>query len=235
MGREAAFSWIAGADPTGNAGTDARNSQQNALITVTARWPANRRRTVGDWDNPQSDRNRRLDRALFLSYTLQCWSGGRMCFPQLRVALVSVVCVIVFLSSCVTPYGTIGGASETQLAPDSYRVSFSPTGSISWELAYRSALLRCAELTIQRGYRYFGVVAVENYSAVNSFAIPTNSYAHGFYNANTAYNPPHSLSISYWPLPVLTIRMLRAPIPGVTLDAKAIRNRGITAQQSFTS
>lgn len=158
-----------------------------------------------------------------------------MCFPPLRVAFVSVVCVIVFLLGCGTPYGTIGGSSEIQLAPNSYRVSFPPTGYISWDLAYRSALLRCAELTIQSGYRYFGVVAIENYSSVSSFALPGNSFAHGFYNANTAYNPPHSLSISYWPLPVLTIRMLRAPIPGVTLDAKAIRNRGVTAQQSFTS
>jgi hypothetical protein len=137
--------------------------------------------------------------------------------------------VIVFLSGCATPYATIGGSSEIQLALDSYRVSFSPNGYISWDLAYKSALLRCAELTIQRGYRYFGVVAMENYSSVSSFAFPKNSYAHGFYNANTAYNPPHSLSISFWPKPVLTIRTLREPIPGVTLDAKAIRNRGITA------
>jgi hypothetical protein len=158
-----------------------------------------------------------------------------MCFPQLRVALVSVACVIVFLSGCGTPYGTIGGSSEIQLAPDSYRVSFSPRGYISWDLAYRSALLRCAELTIQNGYRYFGVVAIENCSAVSGFALPRNSYtygtvsAHGFYNANTAYNPPHSFSIIFWPEPVLTIRMLRNPIRGVTLDAKAIRNRGIPA------
>ena len=93
----------------------------------------------------------------------------------------------VFLSGCGAPYGTIGGV---QLAPDRYRVSFSPTGYISWDLAYRSALLRCAELTIQRGYRSFGVLVIENYSSVNSFGIPKNSYAHGFYNASTAYNPP---------------------------------------------
>ena len=157
--------------------------------------------------------------------TSECGCGGKMSFPQLRVALVSVVCVIVLLSGCGTPYGAIGGSSEVQLGPDSYRVSFSPYGYISWDLAYRSALLRCAELTIRNGYRYFGVVAIENYSAVSSF--PRPSYAHGFYNANTAYNPPHSLSIPFWPQPVLTIRMLRDPIPGVTLDAKAVRNRGI--------
>ena len=78
-----------------------------------------------------------------------------MCFPQLRQAFVSVVCAIVFLSGCATPYATIGESSETQLAPDSYRVAFFPTGYISWDLAYRAALFRCAELTIENGFRYF--------------------------------------------------------------------------------
>ena len=145
--------------------------------------------------------------------------------PNSGVSLVSAVCVIVFLSGCSTTCGTIGGSSEVQLAPDSYRVSFSPYGYISWNLAYRSALLRCAELTIQNGYRYFGVVAIENCSAISSFPRPT--YAHGFYNANTADNPPYSLSIPFWPQPVLTIRMFRDPIPGVTLSAKVIRDRGV--------
>src|SRR5215471_1735350 len=99
-------------------------------------------------------------------------SGGQMCFPQLRVALASVVCLIVLLSGCGTPYGTIGGSSEAQLGPDSYRVSFSPSGYISWDLAYELTLLRCAEVTIRNGYRYFGVLAIENYSSVSSFPLP---------------------------------------------------------------
>jgi hypothetical protein len=141
--------------------------------------------------------------------------------------------VIVLLSGCGTPYGTIGGSSEVQLGRDSYRVSFSPSGYISWDLAYKLTLLRCAEVTIQNGYRYFGVVAIENYSSVSSFPLPRGSYDYGFYNANRAYNPPYSLSIPFWPLPVLTIRVFRDPIPGVTLDAKAIQNRGIPKASSL--
>src|SRR5215469_18349429 len=106
-----------------------------------------------------------------------------MCFPQLRQAFVSVVCAIVFLSGCATPYATIGEASETQLAPDSYRVAFFPTGYIPWDLAYRAALLRSAELTIESGYRYFAVSAIENYSSVTNFAPLGNNQGYGFYNA----------------------------------------------------
>jgi len=59
-----------------------------------------------------------------------------MCFPQLRTALISLGSVIGFFSGCGTPYGTMGGFSEFQLAPDIYRVSFSPYGYISWDFAY---------------------------------------------------------------------------------------------------
>jgi hypothetical protein len=101
-------------------------------------------------------------------------------------------------------------------------VAFFPTGYISWDLAYRAALLRCAELTIENGYRYFGVLTIENYSSATVLVLPGNQ-SHGFYNAYTAYNPPPSSSIPFWPLPALTIKMFSAPIPGVTLDAKVIR------------
>jgi hypothetical protein len=127
----------------------------------------------------------------------------------------------------------MGGFSEIQLAPDIYRVSFSPYGYTSWDFAYKAGLLRCATLTIQNGYRYFGVLAIENYGSVNSFSLPRNSYTYGtgkarrFYNTNTVYNPPPSFSI-LWPIPVLTITLLRNRVPGVTLDAGAIRNTGMT-------
>jgi hypothetical protein len=73
----------------------------------------------------QTDQNRRLDKALQPFYSLSSFRAVAKC-PSLRlqVALVSVACVIVFLSACVTDYGTIGESSENQLAPDSYRASF---------------------------------------------------------------------------------------------------------------
>ena len=67
------------------------------------------------------------------------------------------------------------------------------------------------------------------YSSATGFVPTGNGQSHGFYNAYTAYNPPPSSSISFWPLPVLTVRMLKDPIPGVTLDAKVIQNRAMPA------
>ena len=98
-------------------------------------------------------------------------------------------------------------------------MAFFPTGYISW-----AALLRCAELTIENGFRYFCVLTIENYSSATDFVSPGDQN-HSFYNAYTAYNPPPSSSIIFWPLPALTIKMLRTPISGVTLDAKVIQTR----------
>src|SRR5262245_11259124 len=138
-----------------------------------------------------------------------------MRFPSLSAALISVVCVLALLSSWTTPHAIIGEASVIQLTPDSYRVSFYPTGDVSWDLAYGSALLCCAGLTIENGYRYFGVTAIENYSSATSFTLHGKSKSHGFYDADSAYNPPHGPNINYRPQPALTIKMLRDPIPGV--------------------
>ena len=152
-----------------------------------------------------------------------------MCFLQLRQALVSIVCVIVLFSGCATPYATIGESSKTQLASDSYRVLFSPTGYISWDLAYREALLRCADLTLKMATPILVLWRSITTNSATNFDPPDSDTGHDFYNAYTAYNPPQSLSISYWPLPTLTIRMFKGPIPGVTLDATIIRNRAIPA------
>jgi hypothetical protein len=154
-------------------------------------------------------------------------------FVSRRAGLASLVCAFAFLSGCSGQYHSLGDFSETRIAPATYRVSFSPYGYLSWDPAFQAALVRCATLTIQSGYRYFGVLAIENYGSGNSSRLAGNSYAYGtanapgFYNVNTVYNPPPSFS-SIWPEPVLTIRMLSDAIPGVALDAELIRNRGLT-------
>jgi hypothetical protein len=84
-----------------------------------------------------------------------------------------------FLSACATPYqpmSALGGYREIQLAPDIYRVMFFGNGYTNSELAVEYALRRCAELTQQNGYRYFGILAVNDLSEQRSWNIPGSAY-----------------------------------------------------------
>ncbi len=64
------------------------------------------------------------------------------------------------LSGC-TPYkkiGLMGGYSETRLRPDMLTVSFRGNAYTSKEKVDDFDLLRCAEVTIECGFRYFAVM-----------------------------------------------------------------------------
>jgi hypothetical protein len=55
--------------------------------------------------------------------------------------------------------GAPGGYREELLAPDIYRVAFFGNGYTNPQTAAEYLIHRCAELTEQRGYRYFGILA----------------------------------------------------------------------------
>jgi hypothetical protein len=61
---------------------------------------------------------------------------------------------------------------------------FFGNGYTNSELAVEYALRRCAELTAQNGYRYFGILAVNDFSAQSSFTIPGSAYTTGNLNVN---------------------------------------------------
>jgi hypothetical protein len=65
------------------------------------------------------------------------------------------------IAGCATPYqpmGYLGGYREIRMAADIYRVMFFGNGYTNSELAAEYALRRCADLTQQNGYRYFGIL-----------------------------------------------------------------------------
>jgi len=77
-------------------------------------------------------------------------------FAMKRLAIV----VVAALAACTSPYGPkglTGGYGELRLAPDRYRVSYDGNGNTSEEQVVDFWLYRCAELTIQNGYTYFGL------------------------------------------------------------------------------
>lgn len=87
------------------------------------------------------------------------------------------VCVVAIslLAGCATGYqpkGFKGGFTETQLAPDSWRVSFGGNAFTSPEAAVDYTLLRCAELTLQGGYTHFVVISGENRRNVSTSTTP---------------------------------------------------------------
>lgn len=96
------------------------------------------------------------------------------------------------LTACATGYqstGLAGGFEEVALAPNIYRVSFNGNGYTSTQRAEEMALLRSADLTLQKGYRFFALADSQNDRAVSSFTTPqqstTNFQAQAY--GNTAY------------------------------------------------
>jgi hypothetical protein len=85
----------------------------------------------------------------------------------------NIVFVLSFMVLCgCTPYqssGFGGGYSETQLAPNVYKVSFRGNGYTDSERVADFALLRAADLGLQHGFSHF--VILNNADAVNEGTI----------------------------------------------------------------
>jgi hypothetical protein len=130
--------------------------------------------------------------------------------------------LLTILTSCATPYqpmGALGGYQEEQLAPDIYRVAFYGNGHTNPQTAAEYVIHRCADLTEQRGYRYFGILAVSDQSVTRTFTTPAHAYttgtgyataigntAFGTYQGTTYYTPAQTIQFNF-PRPVITIKM----------------------------
>jgi len=80
-----------------------------------------------------------------------------------------LLCATLALSmfGCATAYqsrGFTGGFEETKLGDNIYKVGFAANGFTSPERADRFLLRRCAEITLEQGFRYF------SYSLENGWA-----------------------------------------------------------------
>ena len=117
----------------------------------------------------------------------------------MRFLLISILAV--FAVGCATPYqsaGLTGGYSETQLAPDVFRVSFQGNGYTSGDRAKDFVLLRAAELCLQRGFTCFAIIDESNSTTTSSFSTPGQSQTTGYayvcgntttYMMSTTYSP----------------------------------------------
>jgi len=103
---------------------------------------------------------------------------------------------VLVLSGCATGYqstGLTGGYSDTQLAPDVYRVVFRGNGYTAPERAQDFALLRASELTLQRGFTCFAIIDERHSTSPSSFTTPghadTTAYGSGYSSGNIYLNP----------------------------------------------
>jgi hypothetical protein len=150
----------------------------------------------------------------------------------------AILVLLAILTGCATPYqpmGALGGYQEEQLAPDTYRVAFFGNGYTAPQTAAEYLIHRCAELTEQKGFRYFGILAVSDQSVTRTFTTPAHAYttgtgyataignmAFGTYHATTYYTPAQTIQFNF-PRPVITIKMLNAWPKGANLeDASSI-------------
>ncbi len=89
-------------------------------------------------------------------------------------AVMFVICVIfaIIVMNCSTPYqplGALGGYSSNQLGDNTYKVLFKGNQHTKAETVFDNLLLRCAELTIKEGHKYF--IVYEDSSYINKTVI----------------------------------------------------------------
>lgn len=140
--------------------------------------------------------------------------------------ILTVAALVVLVAGCSTPYqstGLTGGYSQTQLAPDVFRVAFRGNGYTSGERAQDFAMLRAAELALQQGYTHFAVVDERSSTTAHSFttagqATTTGSaYVYGnhaTYSGHTTYTPGQTHTF-YKPKTGIVVQLFKSKPDGV--------------------
>jgi hypothetical protein len=139
------------------------------------------------------------------------------------------------LIGCATGYtssGFTGGYSDTQLAPDVFRVTFKGNGYTSAERVQDFALLRAADLALTNGYTHFGILGEASGASQGSFTTPGQSYStanvqvygrSAFVTGQTTYIPGQTFTF-FKPHTGLMIKCFHGQPEGKDLfDARFVR------------
>ncbi|SRR5258708_8050508 len=126
--------------------------------------------------------------------------------------------IFLALMGCETgyqPQSFTGGYSEFLTAPDEAVITFHGNGYTGAERVLEMTALRCAEVTLAHGYRYFVGIGASDLSGQTSFTTPgyaqTFGTAYGFGNyargtATTVVTPPQTINF-YKPAIMISIKM----------------------------
>ena len=110
--------------------------------------------------------------------------------------------------SCATTYqneGFSGGYTETQLDVDVYSVVFNGNGFTSLEKTKDFTLLRSAELTLNKGYKFFIIINTSSFIDKNQGSIPVQTYNY----STQSYNTTQQQFTTSKPKSSNTIKMLK--------------------------
>jgi hypothetical protein len=167
-----------------------------------------------------------------------------------RVVLKSFVLIAcIGLVGCETgyqPQSFTGGYSEFLTAPDEAVITFRGNGYTGAERVLEMTALRCAEVTLAHGYRYFVGISASDLSGQTSFTTPgyaqTFGSAYGFGNyaqgtATTVVTPPQTFRF-YKPAVMISIKMSNdekslAPVGMVINGQKATPRDAAFLKQSL--
>lgn len=106
---------------------------------------------------------------------------------------IKVLLVFLILTGCATPYqkvGLGGGYSDTRLQDNVFTVNFRGNGYTSRERSSDFALLRCAELAIENGFKFFAIADSSQEQKTMFYKTGSTSSTYGATNiyGNTAYS-----------------------------------------------
>ncbi len=107
--------------------------------------------------------------------------------------ITKILLIFFILTGCATPYqkvGLSGGYSDTRLQNNVFTVNFRGNGHTSKERSSDFALLRCAELAIENGFKFFAIGDSSQDEKTMFYKTGSTSSTYGTTNiyGNTAYS-----------------------------------------------
>lgn len=134
----------------------------------------------------------------------------------------------ILLSACATGYHAAnfaGGFDEFKLSNDSYIVRFSGNDFTSGDRAYKYAIRRSAELTKEKGYRYFKIMKSSSVVDKSTYVTPLRADTQSNYNSyggnSTTTISGGDVVTTEKPSTSFTIKMYKTHV-GDSMDAEIV-------------
>jgi hypothetical protein len=169
-----------------------------AMRTNESKFPSALLNRCSVWQKTHNLANKGMDkfRRILVKLPPSSWRDKIMKKVIRQIQTIAIVGSLLILSGCETPYqpnGLLGGYSDTELAPDLYRVNIRGDDIATFERIQDFALLRASELTLQHGFSYFAIINERNAVSVSSVTTPgradTTVQVNGQNSGNLHLNP----------------------------------------------